>query len=360
MLIGKTVTSSVFTRINWTKMFHHEKQFSDQFRGDSTINVWNVTSKVFTNLYINFHEDWTITEASLKKNVPPTGGHVFLPTGTIFELVQDITRTHVLSKCHEDWTIDVNLRPRPLQTTGTIFELVQNISGTNPFQASGTIFELVKDTNATNLLTNFHDDQTIHVASRVLSREKCPNCGHVCQPTGTIFDLIQDIIGTNLLTKKNAPPCFSSIGNHFQTRPDIIGIILLTKFHNDQTINLTTRVLTRKKCHAPWRPWTNLLTKFYDDQTINIAPIGFSTDRNPFELIQNIIGTNVLTKFHEDWTIAVYFRVFTRKCPAPYIICTKLLTKCHEERTINMASRVSTKKMLTPQNARRTKGDYRE
>ena len=44
-----------------------------------------------------------------------------------------------------------------------------------------------------------------------------PLGGHVFPPTGTIFKLIQDIIGTNHLTK----------------------------FHDDRTINVASRVLTR-------------------------------------------------------------------------------------------------------------------
>ncbi|KAH3786565.1 hypothetical protein DPMN_164672 [Dreissena polymorpha] len=66
----------------------------------------------------------------------------------------------------------------------------------------------------TNLLTKFHDDRTINVASRA----KCPPPGgHIFQATVTIFELVQDIMGANLLTK----------------------------FHDDQTINMTSRVLTR-------------------------------------------------------------------------------------------------------------------
>ncbi|KAH3895012.1 hypothetical protein DPMN_019172 [Dreissena polymorpha] len=74
-----------------------------------------------------------------------------------------------------------------------------------------------------------------------------PTGGHVFQATGTTFELIvQNIIGTNLLTK----------------------------FHDDRTINMASKVLTRKNATPPWRPYiigTNLLTKFYDDQAINMA-----------------------------------------------------------------------------------------
>ncbi|KAH3769935.1 hypothetical protein DPMN_171214, partial [Dreissena polymorpha] len=65
---------------------------------------------------------------------------------------------------------------------------------------------------------------------------------HVFQQTRNNFIHIQDIIKTNILTKTNAPP------------PDIIGINLLTKFHNDRTINVVSRVLTRKNATTLWRP----------------------------------------------------------------------------------------------------------
>ncbi|KAH3737459.1 hypothetical protein DPMN_044052 [Dreissena polymorpha] len=97
------------------------------------------------------------------------------------------------------------------------------------------------------------EDRKINVASRVLTRKNAtPPGGHVFQPTGIIFELVQDIIGMNLLTK----------------------------FHEDQTINVTSRV---KKCPAPWQPCF---------------------------LSKHIIETNLLTIFH-DWTINVASREFT-------------------------------------------------
>ncbi|KAH3821407.1 hypothetical protein DPMN_123171 [Dreissena polymorpha] len=82
----------------------------------------------------------------------------------------------------------------------------------------------------TNLPTKFHEDWTMNVASR----EKFPAPGgHVFKATKTIFKLIQDIIGTNLLTKKNAPPPWW---------PYIIGMNLLTEFYEDRTINVASRV----------------------------------------------------------------------------------------------------------------------
>ncbi|KAH3879538.1 hypothetical protein DPMN_003441 [Dreissena polymorpha] len=115
----------------------------------------------------------------------------------------------------------------------------------------------------TNLLTKFHEDRKINVASRVLTRKNAPPPGgHVFQPTSIIFDLIQDIIKMKLLTK----------------------------FHEYRTIN----VASREK---------------------NAPPLGihvFQANITIFELIKDIIKTNLLTKFHEDWTINVASKVLTR------------------------------------------------
>ena len=77
---------------------------------------------------------------------------------------------------------------------------------------------------------------------------------------------------------------------------------------------------------------TNLLTKFQEDRTRNVAskvftrflycqirktapPTGgqvFQRTGTTFELNQHIIKTNILTKLHEDWTWNVTSTVFTR------------------------------------------------
>ncbi|KAH3747451.1 hypothetical protein DPMN_181878 [Dreissena polymorpha] len=159
--------------------------------------------------------------------------------------------------------------------------------GSHFFQANIIIFVLIQDIIETNLLTKFHEDWTIIVASRELTRKNAPPL------------LIQDIIGTNLLTK----------------------------FHDDRKINVISRVLTRKI--APWWPYIigiNLLTEFHIDRTINVASRCHLRKNAPpldshvcqanvtiFELIQDIIETNLLTKFHEDWTINVASRELTRQ-----------------------------------------------
>ncbi|KAH3742211.1 hypothetical protein DPMN_048948 [Dreissena polymorpha] len=74
-----------------------------------------------------------------------------------------------------------------------------------------------------------------------------------------------DIIGINLLTKKNAPPpgnhVFQPTGIIFELIQDIIETNLQTKFHDDWTINVASRVFTRK--NAP--------PLFHDDRKINVT-----------------------------------------------------------------------------------------
>ncbi|KAH3831244.1 hypothetical protein DPMN_104506 [Dreissena polymorpha] len=94
------------------------------------------------------------------KNVLSPGGHVFQPTRIMFELVQDIIGMNLLTKFHEDQTINVASRVKNDPPFGSHF-----------FQANVTIFELIQDIIETNLLTKFHEDWTINVASRELTRQ---------------------------------------------------------------------------------------------------------------------------------------------------------------------------------------------
>ncbi|KAH3845837.1 hypothetical protein DPMN_088127 [Dreissena polymorpha] len=157
-----------------------------------------------------------LTKVLTRKNAPPSGGHVFQPKGIIYELVQDIIGMNLLTKFHEDWTINMASRVKNAPPLGS------------------HVFE-----------ANFHEDQNINVASRVLTMKNAPPPGsHFFQPTGIIFDLVQDIIGMNLLTK----------------------------FHEDWTINVASRVK-------------------------NAPPLGshvFQANVTIFELIQDIIETNLL------------------------------------------------------------------
>ncbi|KAH3883534.1 hypothetical protein DPMN_007493 [Dreissena polymorpha] len=344
-----------------------------KFHEDWTINV---ASRVLT-----------------RKNAPPPGGHVFKATKTIYELIQDIIGTNLLTKFHEDQTVNVDSRPykencpapwKPCFSSKHNYFLTKfhedwtiNVAsrvftrknapppGGHVFKATKTIFKLIQDIIGTNLLTNFHDDRKINVTSRVLTRKNAPplwwpyNIGsnlltefhedrtiNVASSVKNVPPLGSHVYWTineasKVLTRKNAPPpgghvfnqpaSFSNwknappLGSHvFQAKTN-----LLSKFHEDQKINVASRVLKRKNAPPPGgnvlQPTSiifkhiqdiigmNLLTKFHEDLTINVAsrvknapPLGshvFQANVIIFELIQDIIETNLLTKFHEDWTI---------------------------------------------------------
>ncbi|KAH3812601.1 hypothetical protein DPMN_141037 [Dreissena polymorpha] len=217
-----------------------------------------------------------------------------------------------------------------------------------------TVFELLQDIIGTNLLTKFHEDRKINVASRVLTRKNAgPPGGHVFQPTGIIFELVQDMIGLNLLTNfhedwtikvaprvKNVPP----LGSHvFQAN------VTIFEFHEDRKINVASRVLTRKNATPPGDIiGMNRLTKFHEGQTINVAsrgknapPLGshvFQANVTIFERIQDIIETNFLIKFHEDLTINIASRDLTSQILTPPQRTThdeqKAITKAHHEHVV--------------------------
>ncbi|KAH3859180.1 hypothetical protein DPMN_101896 [Dreissena polymorpha] len=211
------------------------------------------------------------------------GGHVFPPTGTILKLIQDIIGTNRLTKFHDDRTMNVASR--------VLIRKNAPPPGGHVFKTTETIFEIIQDIIGTNLLTKFHEDRKINVASSMLTRfyyshikkNASPPGGHVFQPTGIIFLLVQDIIGMNLLTR----------------------------FHEDWTINVASRVK-------------------------NAPPLGshvFQANLTIFKLIQDIIETNLLAKFHEDWTINVASRVLTRQMLTTHD-GQKAITKAHHEHIV--------------------------
>ncbi|KAH3775846.1 hypothetical protein DPMN_177255 [Dreissena polymorpha] len=281
-----------------------------------------------------FHEDRKINVASREK-CPAPGGHVFQPKGIIFDLIQYIIGINLLSKFHDNWTINVASRVKNAPPLSS-----------HVFQAKVTIFKLIQDIIGINLLTKFHEDQ-------VLTRKNAPlPGGHVFQPTGIIFELFQDINRINLLTKfhevldwtinvasrpykKNAP----TLGSHvFQAKVTIFEVIqyrirknLLSKFHEDRKINVASRVLTRNKSTA----LRGVETGDGLGKTKNAPPPGghvFQLTGIIFDLVQDITGMNLLTKFHEDQTINVASRVKNAPPLGSHdIIETNLLTKFHED-----------------------------
>ncbi|KAH3779183.1 hypothetical protein DPMN_180663 [Dreissena polymorpha] len=85
---------------------------------------------ITTNVLTKFNDDWTIGSIfklvqdiiRTHENVTPPGGHVFQKTETIFKLIQDIIRKNVLTKFHEDWTINETSRVLTIVDRGVIIE----------------------------------------------------------------------------------------------------------------------------------------------------------------------------------------------------------------------------------------------
>ncbi|KAH3790142.1 hypothetical protein DPMN_168337 [Dreissena polymorpha] len=197
---------------------------------------------------------------------------------------------------------------------------------------TGTIFELIKDIIGTNLLTKFHDDRTINVASRVLTRKNTP-------PSWWSYRKIN--VASRVLTRKNAP---SPGGHVFQPTSIIFELLnLLTKFHEDRTINVASRVKNAPPLgiHVFQANTIHVASRVLTRKTA-LPPVGhgLSPIWTIFELVRDINKTNVLTKFHDDLAKIVTSRVFTRNtAPPPAAIFelsrgiygTNVLTKFHED-----------------------------
>ncbi|KAH3798744.1 hypothetical protein DPMN_152347 [Dreissena polymorpha] len=263
------------------------------------------------------------TNLLTKKNAPPPVSHVFQPTDIMFELIYDIIGMNLLTKFHEDRTVN---RASRVLTRLYYSHIRKNAPplGSHFFQANIIIFNLIQYIIETNLLTIFHEDWTINVASRVLTRKNAPPM---------FYDDKKINVTSRVLTSPAPVPCgglvFQPTVIIFELDQDIIGINLLTEFHEDQTINVASNVK-------------------------NAPPLSghvYQANVTIFELIQDIIKTNLLTIFYQDWTIHVASRprshgghVFQ---PTGIIfllihdiIGMNLLTEFHEDRTLNMASRV--------------------
>ncbi|KAH3802278.1 hypothetical protein DPMN_155951 [Dreissena polymorpha] len=191
----------------------------------------------------------------------------------------------------------VNKKNDPLPAGHTINVAFRELTRFNYSHIYGYMRKnaLPPDVIVPNLLTKFDDDQTINVTSRV--KTALPLGGHS--------------VASRVLTRKNAP---TPSGHVY-----IIRTNLLTKFHDNWTMNVVSRVFTRF---------------YYSYIKINAPP-----PCRPCFSTNHIIGTNLLTKFHEDRTINVAYRVLTRKNAPP----PGGHTKFHDDWNINVASRVLTR-----------------
>ncbi|KAH3776792.1 hypothetical protein DPMN_178225 [Dreissena polymorpha] len=378
----------------------NETDFLTKFHDDWPKNVTFEYELNRKNLLTKCHEDW-----AKNKTAPPPGGHVFFTDHDYFKLNQDIHKTNVLTKFHDDWTKNVTSRvkktPPPvghkrnvltkfhkdwvknvssrlftcfhyihIEKTApspgsnvcplimTIFKIAKNVTsrvkktplpGGHVFLPIRTIFELNCHIQETNVRTKFHEDWAKNVSSRLFTclhyihiEKTAPHPGsHVFSLIMTIIELVRDICK---IDAKNVTSRETNV---------------LTKFQEDLTKNVTSRVFTcfhyihiEKTALPPGGhfhdDWAKIVTS-----RVNIAqPPGghvFQWTQTVFELNQHIIKTNILTKLHEDWASNVTSTVFTSFELGRGIIGTNVLTKFHEDRTIN----------ANVDAARRTKGDHK-
>ncbi|KAH3694245.1 hypothetical protein DPMN_081685 [Dreissena polymorpha] len=215
------------------------------------------------------------------------------------------------------------------------------------FQQTGTIFELIQDIIRTNVPTKFHEDCSITVTSRVLTRKTTPPpLGHVFQPTETIFELVPDIIGTNLLTK----------------------------FKGDRIMNVASKVLIRKMLTTDkMRSEKLTIIRYTSNKNVNKVSLS-AVWKNALvpcgHVFQQIVFTrkNALPTcghLHEDCTKAVTSRSFTGNAspsgnhvfqptqPESFSISSKILLR----QNVYPTSRVLTSQILTRHDEQQAKCD---
>ncbi|KAH3791375.1 hypothetical protein DPMN_144859 [Dreissena polymorpha] len=132
---------SAITRIG-TKLltkFHEDGTRNVAYRLSSGNHVVDGRTDMSKTIYPLFFE---------RKNAPPTGGHVFSPIPTIFKLVRDINKTNVLTNFHNDWAKIVTSRVFTRENCHYIhIEKNAPPTGGHVFSPISTIFELVRDIN---------------------------------------------------------------------------------------------------------------------------------------------------------------------------------------------------------------------
>ncbi|KAH3858854.1 hypothetical protein DPMN_101495 [Dreissena polymorpha] len=241
----------------------------------SRVHVIQLTKTIFqlnspikeTNVLTKFHENWAKNVTTrvftcfhyihIEKNAPPTGGHVFSPIWIIFDLVRHINKTNFTRKTapptgghlHEDWALNVTSTHDPFHEDRTInvaSRVFMNKCGrTDDGQRPVTKAQLSKQ--ETKVLTKFHENWAKNVTSSGLTcfhyiniEKNAPPTGrHVFSPIWTIFELQK---------MKTALPTggHTNILTNFKLDRDFIRTKLLTKFHEDRTINVVSRVFTNK------------------------------------------------------------------------------------------------------------------
>ncbi|KAH3891962.1 hypothetical protein DPMN_016072 [Dreissena polymorpha] len=123
----------------------------------------NVAFRVLTRKKITRTNVLTKKNATSHDRTINAASGPYTPTGTIFELIQDINGTHLLIKLHGDQTINAASKENTWKNAPPLSAMF--------FQPTRTIFDFVPDIIGTNLLNKFHKDRTINVASKLLTRQ---------------------------------------------------------------------------------------------------------------------------------------------------------------------------------------------
>ncbi|KAH3852972.1 hypothetical protein DPMN_095493 [Dreissena polymorpha] len=157
---------------------------------------------------------------------------------------------------------------------------------------------------SSRLLTCFHYKHIKKTAPPLAAMKKTPSPGgHVFLPIQTIFEFI-------CCMKQILFPCFYCI--HIKkTAPPPGGHVFpptMTIFELKCCMMIRQKNVTSRKTHV--------LTKFYEDWTNNVTSRVFTCFHYIHILLRPLCPyideTNVLNKFHDDWAKIVTSRVFTR------------------------------------------------
>ncbi|KAH3735293.1 hypothetical protein DPMN_041758 [Dreissena polymorpha] len=121
--------------------------------------VLMLLKKIHNHIRIFHHGDWTINATESEK-APPLGGHVFHDIiGTLYRVLKRFFESRTIAP-----TLNLTRRTeRPSALSNLARDCPDTRKNAPPpgahvFEPTGTIFELAQDIILTNLLTKFHDD----------------------------------------------------------------------------------------------------------------------------------------------------------------------------------------------------------
>ncbi|KAH3883722.1 hypothetical protein DPMN_007688 [Dreissena polymorpha] len=113
-------------------------------------------------------EKYCTKNVTSRENVPHPIGIVFQRTIPIFKLSRAIIKTNILTEFHKVWIINVTSRVLTMTYARLLLDCTINVTS-RAITKIYNIFELDEDSIGTHVLTKFHEDWIINVASRMLT-----------------------------------------------------------------------------------------------------------------------------------------------------------------------------------------------